>query len=238
MLVITFFQTDQGSRYTENSRCRIARSGDTASAWTARPTSRKPYRHPGCTPRNTRSPGIRQAGSVYIVANAVRWRVNERHRTQKSSSIDMMHHFFPGEPSVKCAATEAAVAQRSAQEKGHLQLSPPGLVLIGIINECLDSALSSFRSIFANILQVTTGQRTTRRRLHNTVRKTILSYYSEEEAAKVVKAAKKQNVTISNFVASAALKAAEVVFAKPAKHSPTATYQFPGRNVRFFVLTM
>jgi hypothetical protein len=74
-----------------------------------------------------------------------------------------------------------------------------------------------FRSIFANILQVT-GQRTTRRRLHNTVRKTILSYYSEEEAAKVVKAAKKQNVTISNFVASAALKAAEVVFAKPPKH--------------------
>jgi uncharacterized protein (DUF1778 family) len=54
--------------------------------------------------------------------------------------------------------------------------------------------------------------------LHNTVRKTILSYYSEEEAAKVVKAAKKQNVTISNFVASAALKAAEVVFAKPARH--------------------
>ena len=75
-----------------------------------------------------------------------------------------------------------------------------------------------FRSIFANILQVTTSQRTTRRRLHNTVRKTILSYYSEEEAAKVVKAAKKQNVTISNFVASAALKAAEVVFAKPVKH--------------------
>jgi uncharacterized protein (DUF1778 family) len=65
---------------------------------------------------------------------------------------------------------------------------------------------------------VTTGQRITRRRLHNTVRKTILSYYSEEEAAKIVKAAKKQNVTISNFVASAALKAAELVFAKPSKH--------------------
>ena len=79
-------------------------------------------------------------------------------------------------------------------------------------------SLLFLRSIFVNILQVTTGQRITRRRLHNTVRKTILSYYSEEEAAKIVKAAKKQNVTISNFVASAALKAAEVVFAKPGKH--------------------
>jgi uncharacterized protein (DUF1778 family) len=75
-----------------------------------------------------------------------------------------------------------------------------------------------FRWVFANISEVTTGQRITRRRLHNTVRKTILSYYSEEEAAKIVKAARKQNMTISNFVASAALKAADVVFAKPAKH--------------------
>jgi uncharacterized protein (DUF1778 family) len=60
-------------------------------------------------------------------------------------------------------------------------------------------------------------RRITRRRLHNTVRKTILSYYSEEEAEKVARAAKKQNVTMSNFVASAALKAADVVFSKPAK---------------------
>jgi hypothetical protein len=75
-----------------------------------------------------------------------------------------------------------------------------------------------FWSIFANILQVTPRQRTTRRRLHNTVRKTILSYYSEEEAARVVRAARKQNMTISNFVATAALKAAEVVFAKQAKY--------------------
>jgi uncharacterized protein (DUF1778 family) len=65
---------------------------------------------------------------------------------------------------------------------------------------------------------VSTGQRITRRRLHNTVRKTILSYYSEEEAAKIIKAARKQKMTISNFVASAALKAADVVFTKPAKH--------------------
>jgi uncharacterized protein (DUF1778 family) len=50
------------------------------------------------------------------------------------------------------------------------------------------------------------------------VRKTILSYYSEEEAARVVRAARKQNMTISNFVATAALKAAEVVFAKQAKY--------------------
>ena len=82
----------------------------------------------------------------------------------------------------------------------------------------MDSLSLLFRWVFVNIVQVTTGQRITRRRLHNTVRKTILSYYSEEEAAKIVKAAKKENVTISNFVASAALKAAEVVFAKPARH--------------------
>jgi uncharacterized protein (DUF1778 family) len=60
-------------------------------------------------------------------------------------------------------------------------------------------------------------QRVTRRRLHNTVRKTILSYFSEEEAALVVKAAKKQRMTISNFVASAALKEAEVVNYTPGK---------------------
>jgi len=64
---------------------------------------------------------------------------------------------------------------------------------------------------------VSKGSRLTRRRLHNTVRKTILSYYSEEEAAKIVKAAKKQRVTISNFVASAALREAEVVNSKPDK---------------------
>lgn len=50
-----------------------------------------------------------------------------------------------------------------------------------------------------------------RRRLHNTVRKTILSYYSAEEAERVVAAAKKQGLTISNFVASAALNAADAV---------------------------
>jgi uncharacterized protein (DUF1778 family) len=49
------------------------------------------------------------------------------------------------------------------------------------------------------------------------VRKTILSYYSEEEAAKIVKAAKKQKVTISNFVASAALREADVVNSKTDK---------------------
>jgi uncharacterized protein (DUF1778 family) len=46
------------------------------------------------------------------------------------------------------------------------------------------------------------------------VRKTILSYYSEEEATKIIKAAKKQGMTISNFVASAALKEAEIVHSK------------------------
>jgi uncharacterized protein (DUF1778 family) len=69
--------------------------------------------------------------------------------------------------------------------------------------------------VFVNIVRVTKSQRLTRRRLHNTVRRTILSYYSEDEAAKIVKAAKKQKITISNFVASAALREAEVVISKP-----------------------
>lgn len=70
---------------------------------------------------------------------------------------------------------------------------------------------------FVTIMRVTSSKRITRRRLHNTVRKTILSYYSQEEAARVVGAAKKQHVSISNFVASAALKAAEVVLSKANK---------------------
>jgi uncharacterized protein (DUF1778 family) len=38
----------------------------------------------------------------------------------------------------------------------------------------------------------------------------LLSYYSEEEAAEIVKAAKKMRMSISNFIASAALKEADV----------------------------
>ena len=72
-------------------------------------------------------------------------------------------------------------------------------------------------SAFGNIIDVAKEQRATRRRLHNTIRKTILSYYSEQEAAMVVKAARKQRMTISNFVASAALREAEVVTRKPSK---------------------
>jgi hypothetical protein len=57
----------------------------------------------------------------------------------------------------------------------------------------------------------------TRRRLHTSTRKTLLSYYSEQEAAGIIEAAKKLRMTISNFVASAALKEAEVVNSKPRK---------------------
>jgi uncharacterized protein (DUF1778 family) len=70
---------------------------------------------------------------------------------------------------------------------------------------------------FGNIVDVAKPQRATRRRLHNTVRKTILSYYSEQEAAMIVHAAKKQRMTISNFVASAALREAESVNRKPSR---------------------
>jgi uncharacterized protein (DUF1778 family) len=62
---------------------------------------------------------------------------------------------------------------------------------------------------------VAKAERVTRRRLHNTLRKTILSYYSEEEASKIAWAAKKQRMSISNFVATAALKEAEVIGRKP-----------------------
>jgi hypothetical protein len=84
-----------------------------------------------------------------------------------------------------------------------------------MVRDCLGGYGRIFsHGVFANILRVSKGFRLTRRRLHNAVRKTILSYYSEEEAARVAKAAKKQKVTISNFVASAALREADVVNSK------------------------
>jgi uncharacterized protein (DUF1778 family) len=64
-------------------------------------------------------------------------------------------------------------------------------------------------------LQVTRSA--TRRRLHTTVRKTLLSYYSEQEAAEIIKAAKKLRMTISNFIASAALREAKHVSSKTLK---------------------
>jgi uncharacterized protein (DUF1778 family) len=45
----------------------------------------------------------------------------------------------------------------------------------------------------------------------------LLSYYSEDEAARIVEAAKKQRLTISNFIASAALKEAAAVNSKTRK---------------------
>ena len=70
---------------------------------------------------------------------------------------------------------------------------------------------------FANIHDVREGSPITRRRLHTSVRKTLLAYCSEQEAAEIVKAAKKLRMTISNFIASAALKEAEVTNSKPRK---------------------
>jgi len=71
--------------------------------------------------------------------------------------------------------------------------------------------------LFAKIICVAKAQRASRRKFHNTVRKTLLSYYSEQEAALVVAAAKRRRMTISNFVASAALREAEFVTRKPSK---------------------
>jgi len=56
-----------------------------------------------------------------------------------------------------------------------------------------------------------------RRRMSIVGRKTILSYYSPEEAQEVVKAAKQQGVSISNFVATAALREAAAVNSRSKK---------------------
>jgi uncharacterized protein (DUF1778 family) len=61
------------------------------------------------------------------------------------------------------------------------------------------------------------GSPITRRRLHTSVRKTLLAYCSEQEAAEIVKAAKKLRMTTSNFIASAALKEAEATNSKRRK---------------------
>jgi uncharacterized protein (DUF1778 family) len=48
----------------------------------------------------------------------------------------------------------------------------------------------------------------TRRKLATVVRKAITSYYTEEEQQEIAKAAKRQQISLSSFVASAALKEA------------------------------
>ena len=47
-----------------------------------------------------------------------------------------------------------------------------------------------------------------RRKLSAVVRKAITSYYTEEEQQEVAQAAKRQRISMSSFVASAALKEA------------------------------
>jgi uncharacterized protein (DUF1778 family) len=48
----------------------------------------------------------------------------------------------------------------------------------------------------------------TRRKLAAVVRKAIISYYTEQEREEVTKAAKQQRISLSSFVASAALREA------------------------------
>jgi uncharacterized protein (DUF1778 family) len=50
--------------------------------------------------------------------------------------------------------------------------------------------------------------RFTKRKLSAIVRKAITSYYTEQEQAEIAKAAKEQKISLSSFVASAALKEA------------------------------
>jgi uncharacterized protein (DUF1778 family) len=50
-----------------------------------------------------------------------------------------------------------------------------------------------------------------RRRLSTVVRKAIMSYYTQKEAQAIAAAAKKLNVSMSSFVANAALREADVV---------------------------
>jgi hypothetical protein len=54
----------------------------------------------------------------------------------------------------------------------------------------------------------------TRRKLSAVVRKAITSYYTEQEQLEVDRAAKSQGISMSNFVASAALKEARRVNSK------------------------
>jgi hypothetical protein len=56
-----------------------------------------------------------------------------------------------------------------------------------------------------------------RRRMSIVGRRTILSYYSPEEAQEVIKAAKQQGMSISNFVATTALREAAIVNSKGKK---------------------
>jgi hypothetical protein len=93
----------------------------------------------------------------------------------------------------------------------------PGLYKAVSHSTLRHAELSSLCSSSVKIKGVNKGQRGTRRRLHATRRKTLLSYYSEEEAAEIVKAAKAQGLSISNFVASAALKEAESINSQPRK---------------------
>jgi len=58
----------------------------------------------------------------------------------------------------------------------------------------------------------------TRRRLSNVTRKGIMSYYTQEEAQTIAEAAEKLHITMSSFVANAALREAAIVNPKkPAK---------------------
>jgi len=56
-----------------------------------------------------------------------------------------------------------------------------------------------------------------RRRMSIVGRRTLLSYYSPEEAQEVIKAAKQQGMSISNFVATVALREAGIVNSKGKK---------------------
>jgi uncharacterized protein (DUF1778 family) len=69
----------------------------------------------------------------------------------------------------------------------------------------------------ATILGVQKKKPAMRRRMSIVGRKTILSYYSPEEAQYIIEAAKKRGVSISNFVATAALREAAIVNSRQSK---------------------
>jgi uncharacterized protein (DUF1778 family) len=66
-------------------------------------------------------------------------------------------------------------------------------------------------------LQVNNKKPVMRRRMSIMGRRTILSYYSPEEAQEVIKAAKQQGMSISNFVATVALREAAIINSKGKK---------------------
>jgi hypothetical protein len=108
--------------------------------------------------------------------------------TRASSSYIELERLVTGLPKNSVSSQRAGIAQQGANP----------------ISRCIRSDASG-----ATITTVKKQPASfTRRKLSSVVRKAITSYYAEQEQVEVARAAKQQNVSMSSFVASAALKEA------------------------------